>query len=358
MAPAASGGNVPVPTMIYDLPTVYDFLKSVAVARTLVELTRSHYDMYQESVALNTLYNVMGTVTFGHYAGPGFQEIDYPTKRRLLEESDLKVRKYLGCWIDAVGTGGGQGSKRYLEELQKCRSRDLDNIASMAQDQLKVNQEVLDGLKYGARAMAITAAAGTIAVAWIGVAVALGITIVPVGVYGGIAYTGVGATVGNGMAAIIATGIGTARGVACSLIKDWREADGAEAVGVSQEWKTEAKQGGAELVLHRAGDKATEVLAERAETKAKVVEELEKRMAKLNEDVVARIQRYGNVGRSRSVAAAKASRSFQVADGELAAAKQTTKTAGNLTRAVPVVFATIDTGKALWDLKSVFDDTK
>ena len=139
----------PIPTaqaFVFDTNKLKQFLYQVACARILAKTTRTHWESYESSVVLNTVYNVLDQVTWGHYKRPGFVETEGLSPHKLRKEIDTY---YPRLWREFTmrARQGPASMKAWLDRQQTLRASDLRYLQRLSLEAKQINQQVDEQLR-------------------------------------------------------------------------------------------------------------------------------------------------------------------------------------------------------------------
>lgn len=138
---AAPAKNLPK-VVVFNLPALLRFFKSVALAAAQLNNIHIVWKEYKESTVLNVVYALMpwkGT--------PGWAEVE-------MKWADVRANAehLTGRYVEAFIKKCGEGPKaviKYLEQLQKIRESALDSVREAFRSVSKINAEVIGEVDKG-----------------------------------------------------------------------------------------------------------------------------------------------------------------------------------------------------------------
>lgn len=106
----------PSSAICYDLPTISQFFRSVALLVAIQKHTNVEWVEHRDSSALNAIYGVLFWKT-----APGTVEVSQSSKSKITAETDTLHEKYLNIWLRKLMSEGPVVANNYVAHMTGLR---------------------------------------------------------------------------------------------------------------------------------------------------------------------------------------------------------------------------------------------
>jgi hypothetical protein len=307
------------PAICYDLQTVSQFYRSVALSVAMQRHTRTQWVEYRDSSVLNAIYGLMCWKV-----APGSVEVVQSTAKIDATTGELH-EQYLNAWLRKLMQQGPMVANHHATQMGRLRDDARGFVQEAIRDATELNREIVGETSAAIKKLALIRLGGTVGVAVIGAT-------------GAIVLTGAGAA--------LVSGVGLAYSVTGSIIKTWEQGGTASAVAI------DVGKAGADAGLGKFAE-AKRIKALADQTKAQhVIRSAQGQIRKQSERLLQEGLRKRQASKATSILrGSKAQLARQ--QGVLARAGQMAKAASVAAKAVPLVFAAMD----VWGAWTEYDET-
>jgi hypothetical protein len=189
MAPPAKAGSQTVDALVFDLPGVYQFLGSVAMAVAIQNHTRLYWREYNDSKVINGIYKV-----FAWKGKPGWVEIDQDWEK-IKATRTQNWDRYMASFLNQASKGAAE-AVRYLEIMEEVKASAAEGVQMVFRDAQQINAEVIGETQTAINRLAAIKCGATISLALMSGGLAV--------VGSGLAVTASGVTLGYKITANVA----------------------------------------------------------------------------------------------------------------------------------------------------------